>query len=516
LLRRIAEGGMGAIYEADDPVLERRVAIKVLLPEFARSRERLLRFEREARAASKLKHRNIIDIYDMDRAPDGSVYLVQQLLDGRDLRQLLAERGRLQPDRALSIVIPILEALGVAHERGIVHRDLKPANIFLALEDDGTEVPKLIDFGIAKMLGGSSGSDDPLLTRAGMVIGTFAYMAPEQFRFDVAGDHRIDLWAMGAVLFEMIAGRPPFAPPVDASDMVELSSFGARLNEKDAPRLDDAVEGIPPELATAVADALQRDRARRHPNARAVVEALRRVPTGSVTAPVDEAERVGRLPITQELSGEYPGRTPPQEHPPLVTVDEPAPLPATRVLPAQSDALPHSAVEPPALSAAPAVAARAPVGGGTSQRRWPLVLAAAAPLLVGGVIYWNWRPQSAPLRPPAPPVVIAPPAPPPAPAASPSSLPTAPTPTAPAGDAPHPAAEATPAPAPPALEPAGAPTASGAHPSVTAPKHLAGRQRHHEKSMKPSVTPQHAGPDAPIHAPATPSRAGDPFAAPHD
>src|SRR5471032_1008501 len=213
VLSAIGAGGMGEVYRARDTKLNRDVAIKVLLPGVANDQDRLARFSREAQVLASLNHPNIAHIYGIEDA-DGVKALVLELVEGEDLAQRI-ERGAIPLDEALPIAKQIADALEAAHEQGIIHRDLKPANI--KVRADGTV--KVLDFGLAKAMepavGSSSGVSmsptitTPAMTQAGMILGTAAYMSPEQSK-GRAVDKRSDVWAFGAVLFEMLTGRRAF------------------------------------------------------------------------------------------------------------------------------------------------------------------------------------------------------------------------------------------------------------------------------------------------------------------
>jgi serine/threonine protein kinase len=204
----LGAGSMGEVYRAKDMRLGRDVAIKVLLSEFTSDHDRLKRFEREARAASALNHPNILSLFDIGEHEE-SPYLVTELLVGQTLRDRLL-LGALPVDSALEIGSQIAKGLAAAHEKGIVHRDLKPENVFLL--PDGRI--KILDFGLAKLMESGSaydplGSASAVTTEVGVVLGTVAYMSPEQSRGKPA-DHRSDLFSFGSVLFEMLTGHPAF------------------------------------------------------------------------------------------------------------------------------------------------------------------------------------------------------------------------------------------------------------------------------------------------------------------
>jgi serine/threonine protein kinase len=217
---QIGEGGMGQVYRATDTKLKRQVAIKILPPSLAADHDRLARFQREAEVLASLNHPHIAAIYGLEES-GGVRALVMELVDGDDLSQRIA-RGVIPVDEALPIAKHIAEALEAAHEQGIIHRDLKPANI--KVRPDGTV--KILDFGLAKAMEPAASSSPsvsqsptmttPAMTHAGMILGTAAYMSPEQARGKTV-DRRADIWAFGAVLFEMLTGARAF-PGEDITD----------------------------------------------------------------------------------------------------------------------------------------------------------------------------------------------------------------------------------------------------------------------------------------------------------
>jgi serine/threonine-protein kinase len=202
-------GGIGAVYRAVQLPLERPVAIKVLHDDMLSMKELRARFEREARVLSALTHPHVVSISDYGIDGDRP-FLVMELLEGRTLEEVLRE-GEMTPELALQVTREILEGLAFAHQKGVAHRDLKPANVFLLRGRDGSEHVKLLDFGLARVVGPSkAASDDEVtLTKRGVVFGTPAYMSPEQASGTPA-DERSDVYSLGILLFEMLAGRRPF------------------------------------------------------------------------------------------------------------------------------------------------------------------------------------------------------------------------------------------------------------------------------------------------------------------
>ncbi len=245
LLRRIGEGGVGVVFEAEDTWIGRRVAIKVLHAHLAERTDVLARFRREARAAATIHHPNIAAVFEIGQRRDGSLYIVQELIEGDTLREHIEQHGRLTPAAALEILVPIMGALAAAHRAGIVHRDIKPENILLTRSAEGELVPKLIDFGVAKM----APTGDHLRTMTGTVVGTPAYMSPEQASGLLEADARTDVWAMGAMLFELLSGSCPYEGPTAPVIL-------ARILSEPVPRLSARAPDVPVELSAIVQRAL--------------------------------------------------------------------------------------------------------------------------------------------------------------------------------------------------------------------------------------------------------------------
>jgi serine/threonine-protein kinase len=239
VLAVVGEGGMGRVYEVAHARLpHRRYALKMLLPEIARNQELVARFSREAEAASKIGHPNVLEVFDVGRTPDGRPFLVCELLQGEELGNVLERLGKLDVATAAYLMRQVCGALEAAHVQGVVHRDLKPENLFL-VGDPARPTVKIIDFGISKQGDGAGAG----LTKTGMVMGTPAYMAPEQARGERV-DARADVYAAGAILYRMLTGRTPFET-TDAS-----AALSAVLTEEPkrprliAPELPEAIEMI--------------------------------------------------------------------------------------------------------------------------------------------------------------------------------------------------------------------------------------------------------------------------------
>ncbi|HEV3133711.1 MAG TPA: protein kinase [Acidimicrobiia bacterium] len=268
--RELARGGMATVWIAEDPLLSRRVAVKLLLPALAVDEALRLRFRNEAIAAAKLTHPGIVATYDTGD-DDGTAYIVMELVEGITLRHLIHERGRLPVPEAADIASQVADAIEHAHRQGLVHRDIKPANVLV--QPDGRV--KVTDFGIAKAAGG----DD--LTRTGTVVGTARYLAPEQVNGHKV-DGRADVYALGLILYEMLAGSAPFAGDSDMATAV------ARLTNAPEP-IRTARPEVSRHLEDVVARSLARDPEYRYQSAREFKDALTpghdTAPTGPLAPP---------------------------------------------------------------------------------------------------------------------------------------------------------------------------------------------------------------------------------------
>ncbi len=259
VLRRLACGGMGSVYEARHAVVGRHVALKFLHEQYAQRSCMVQRFLREAQAAGSIASEHIIGVLDYGTT-DGTPYLVMELVRGQDLREILTESPRLAPGRAVRIVLDACRGLALAHERGLIHRDLKPANICVTRRSDGREVAKVIDFGVAKLRDGAE------LSEEGTLIGTLGYMAPEQLTDQKELDARADIYALGVILYQALSGRPPH--------VCNRSELLYRIVSVDPKPLDELCLDLPRGLGPVVQKALCRNKERRYANVRELAAAL--------------------------------------------------------------------------------------------------------------------------------------------------------------------------------------------------------------------------------------------------
>jgi serine/threonine protein kinase len=265
---------MSEVYEGIHRAIGSRVAIKLLLPEVARLPQAVQRFENEARIAGRLQHENIAKVYDFGVHADSSHYIVMELLDGEDLERLLRRDGPLPLVRAADLVIQACRALDAVHRCGSLHRDLKPGNLFLIRRADGTDLLKVLDFGIAKLLTSERG-----ITRSGAAIGTAYYMSPEQARGDRNIDARSDVYSLGAILYELVSGRRPH----EGQSLLQVLH---NVATKDPAPLEAACAHLPSSFHAVVNQALARTVEERFSGAPAMAAALRPF---SRSVPVAEA-----------------------------------------------------------------------------------------------------------------------------------------------------------------------------------------------------------------------------------
>ncbi|MHB1096204.1 MAG: serine/threonine protein kinase [Gemmatimonadaceae bacterium] len=257
ILKKLGEGGMGQVYLAEHVKMGRKSALKVMNPGMNQDADAIARFNREASNASRLNHPNICAIYDFGETPDGLIYLAMEFIEGQSLTSLVEKTGALPPARAASIIHQSADALQVAHDAGIVHRDLKPDNIMIAKNRDGTDLAKVVDFGIAK----AHSSDAQKVTKTGMVVGTPEYMSPEQLSGDKL-DGRSDIYSLALVAFNCLTGKLPF--PSDSAQEAMI----ARLIEQPKTLAEMKPDvAWPAEVQQVMDKALARDASERYQSA---------------------------------------------------------------------------------------------------------------------------------------------------------------------------------------------------------------------------------------------------------
>ncbi|MBZ0234558.1 MAG: serine/threonine protein kinase, partial [Deltaproteobacteria bacterium] len=285
--RKIGEGGMGVVYAARHLVIERPLAVKVLKREVARDQSTIKRFVQEAKAASRIGHPHIVDVTDFGTTPDGLTYSVMEYVDGTTLSSAIKLSAPLPLERILPIAAQIAQALDAAHQKGIVHRDLKPENIFLINRDGRRDFVKIVDFGIAKVspIDQNAPVEGPRLTRAGAVFGTPEYMAPEQAAGRGDTDARVDVYALGTIMYEMLTGRVPHK----SESMVRTLAM-QMLDPIEPPSKVRPDLHIAPEVEAVVMRALAKKREQRYQTMGELYDAIKSVSgTIELSQPVSSA-----------------------------------------------------------------------------------------------------------------------------------------------------------------------------------------------------------------------------------
>jgi serine/threonine-protein kinase len=260
---KLGEGGFGAVYKAVHPLIGKSAAVKVLGRQFSSNPQMVSRFIAEARAVNQIRHKNIIDIFSFGQLPDGRQYYVMELLDGMPFDKYLRQQGRLTLEQALPILRAVARAVDAAHAKGILHRDLKPENVFLVFDDEGAVSPKLLDFGLVKLLGETSGSHK---TKTGTPMGTPYYMSPEQVRGKEV-DNRTDVYAFGAMTFEVLTGRVPF----DGESQMDVL---LKHLTNEPPNASELAPGLTPAVDASIKRALAKEPADRPASLTAALDAI--------------------------------------------------------------------------------------------------------------------------------------------------------------------------------------------------------------------------------------------------
>ncbi|HJL14900.1 MAG TPA: protein kinase [Sandaracinaceae bacterium LLY-WYZ-13_1] len=383
VVRKLGQGGMGMVYEGEHTLIGRRVAIKTLLPKYATDPEVVTRFRREAQAATAIGHEHIVEVTDLGTLDDGGIFLVLEYLEGSDLGDLIAREGPQPVGRIVHIVCQLCEALSAAHAKGIVHRDLKPDNVYLIRRGGDPCFVKVLDFGISKI---RDAEDGVSMTRTGTPVGTPLFMAPEQARGQKDVDHRVDVYALGVILYVALTGRYPFEDESIAALLVKI--LADPVPDVHALRPD-----LPYPLAGLIHRMLAKDRETRPADCAEVARALRPYRDAGAAGPGPRAAPVDALAATHtpsSRSGVRVGQpsSPPKEGAPRARIAAGATgvsgLEAT--VASAPDAAPSSS-DAPAVDGPPseASAPRAGSAPGLPHRSaLPWAIGAAAVLSVAG------------------------------------------------------------------------------------------------------------------------------------
>ena len=335
LIKLIGEGGMGSVYQAEHITIGRKLAIKVLAPEYCDSPEVVARFLQEARTASMLHHEHIVDITDFGYTKQGLAFLTMEYLEGEDLATLLSREGRQPWARLRRIILQVCRALNAAHDKGIIHRDMKPDNCYRIKRGGNPDFIKILDFGIAKIVDGNLGTrqDKPkMATAAGTLLGTPEYMAPEIAR-DQKADARVDIYSLGVLMYEMLTGSVPF------KGQTFMATVAMQMVDEPMPPRERAPDAsIPVEVEAVIMKALRKDPAERFQSIRELAEAI-------IDADKQLRMTSQGMPALRFESGEYNTNGAPATHDPATT---------SAVLHASSEqrpALTSSGAVPPGRSA---------------------------------------------------------------------------------------------------------------------------------------------------------------------
>jgi eukaryotic-like serine/threonine-protein kinase len=291
--RVIGRGGMGIVAAAHHLQLEQRVALKLMLPHAVVSGEAVARFLREARAAARISSEHVARVFDVGALATGEPYIAMEYLEGSDIAELLAQRGRLPVEEAVDYLLQACEALAEAHAAGIVHRDLKPGNLFLVRRVDGRRFVKVLDFGISKVSGGPAESNAPA-TRTSALMGSPLYMSPEQMSSSKHVDARSDVWALGVVLYEMVSGTPPFNGET-------LPQVCARVMSEPAPPLAQLSPGLPAALYSAIHRCLEKEPAQRFQSVAQLAHALEPLASPNARQSIERIAHI--LGVTRPAEG---------------------------------------------------------------------------------------------------------------------------------------------------------------------------------------------------------------------
>jgi serine/threonine-protein kinase len=295
--RLLGEGGMGQVYLAEHEAIEKKVALKVLRPEYSIKPDIVARFQQEAISASRIKHPNVLDVFDFGRLDNDCFFLAMEYLEGNDLADEIVKQRMLDPSRGLRLALQVCRALAAAHGRGVVHRDLKPENVFLQRTADGEVIVKIVDFGIAQLRSNEeAAATEPKrrrLTKTGMIFGTPEYMAPEQAGGKNA-DLRVDVYALGVIMYEMFTGAVPFTGDTFVGVLTR------QLNDPPPHMVTVCPDlKISPELQGVIMQALAKQPEQRHQSMSAFAQAMLDTPEGRMLGGGHQASMIPDVPASQ-------------------------------------------------------------------------------------------------------------------------------------------------------------------------------------------------------------------------
>jgi len=452
IVRKIGEGGMGAVYQAEHALIEKKIALKILFQDLTRRPDLIARFLQEAKSASRIGHENVIDISDFGQSPEGLVFIAMEFLDGQDLGKTLKQVGAMPWDRARPILMQIAKGLRAAHGNGIIHRDMKPENVYLIQREGRPDFVKVLDFGIAKIVNDDAGG--PALTQTGMIFGTPEYMSPEQAQGSTP-DHRVDVYAVGCIMYHMLTGQVPFT----ADNFMGILTKHL-LEQPVPPRKRRPDLEITPEVEAICLRAMEKERDKRFPDMDAFYRAL-----GAAGDFAFEPSQVFVAPRPPKASLKYPT---------LAALNQENRESRTAIAVSSGTFEDERPMRPGGSDEAPA------------GSRKPLVIAAVVgALLIGvGALVFALKPSSTPAAP--------------APAAA-AATPAAAKPAAPAANT----APAVPAAAAPAAAPAEAPAPAAAEATPAADTPKPSRRRRRADGDEPRADPLHRA--IPVPAEQTPT-----------
>jgi len=374
ILKLLGEGGMGQVYLAEHVAIEKRVALKILRAEFAAKGEIVTRFQQEAISASRIKHPNVLDVFDFGRLENGCFFLAMEFLEGNDLADELSRRRVLDAPSGIRIAMQICRALAAAHANGVVHRDLKPENVFLQRTADGEEIVKIVDFGIAQLRERDAETVQPKrrLTRTGMIFGTPEYMAPEQAGGKHA-DPRSDIYSVGIIMYEMFTGAVPFTGDTFLGVLAKHLSEPTPLMNVICPEV-----GISSSLQRVIMRALEKDPTVRH---QTMLEFAEAISTSTDAAVLGYRPRVVTASEHPILSAAHAPSTPTQSQ-----FSPSRPLPASPA--------PGRARDTEAARAETLIGAEANTPSPTPRGKRPWVTALVAGIAVSGAAAWFFTHRS--------------------------------------------------------------------------------------------------------------------------